>query len=254
MDFISTVIDWAWVNILWLIGLIVAFAIPYLLYVISKNDMKPCMSLRSNTLISGLDNKYEKLELRYSDEPVKNFTITVIKFWNEGKQTINKTDVAEKDPIRIEVADNYRILDSKLLKTTDNRNNFQLLTGESEKSVLLTFDYVDKNDSVSIQVLHTGLSNDDIKLPGKIKGVNKIIDKSVDIGPSEKMFEAIAAENRLTRYVITGVLVLYPLIISGIFWYIRDNDTLFFLVAFVFAIITWGALYSGMKIGASKEL
>ena len=68
-----------------------------------------------------------------------------------------------------------RILDVRLLKENYSANNIKLNLKDDGKSVQIDFDYLDQNQGAIIQIIHTGLSSDELKMEGSIMGMKNII-------------------------------------------------------------------------------
>jgi hypothetical protein len=106
----------------------------------------------------------------YGGQPVKNLTVTKLLFWNAGRETITGADVARADPLGIHVSD-CEILDAKILRAKNPVNCFKLDWAGDPSFAELRFDYVDRDEGVVIQVLHTAKTGRDVRLVGTVMGV-----------------------------------------------------------------------------------
>lgn len=96
---------------------------------------------------------------RPDEEPVnvENATIQYIRFTNFGKIPITRSDLAQADPLRLEISvTDGTILDVSLVSAT--RDVCQITTGQQRQdnnitSVVLDFDFLDYQDGGLIQVL-----------------------------------------------------------------------------------------------------
>lgn len=157
---------------------IIGIAASIITYQKSKKLKIPCYSIRSTSLVRDLVSKIEPLKIFYSDEPIENLTVTKIMFWNAGQDTINKQDIASAEPITLHVKEGYKILNPpKIINMKNPANRFSLTSNQS--FITLDFDYVDKDEGVIIQFFHTGKSNEDIQVLGKIKGVGELKNKEI---------------------------------------------------------------------------
>jgi hypothetical protein len=111
----------------------------------------------------------------YQNDKIDNLTITKIAFWNAGNVTINHGDISKVDPIKISILNEKKFLDAFIISTTNPVNQFSISKVHKESSVLLSFDYIDKNEGIVIQVIHTGNSSSDITVSGTLKGMGKPI-------------------------------------------------------------------------------
>jgi len=158
---------------------IIAFISSIYFYKKSKKNRHPTYIIRTINLIKEKIQKIETVEIRYSGEVVNNLSISKIAFWNDGKETINSTDIAQIRPIKVKINDEFQILDAKILFQKNEANDFKIQISNNHKFIDVTFDYIDFEDGFVIQVYHTGNSSDDIHIEGQIKSVKSIIRKDV---------------------------------------------------------------------------
>jgi hypothetical protein len=157
-------------GILSFLGTILGVILAIIFYRVSKREKKPYWSIGSNNLIEGFSSQVPGLEISYNNQKVENLTVSKIVFWNDGKETIHGTDIAEADPLQIIARGNVKILDIKVLKTNSEPSRFCNPDDSELQSSFVTFDFLDKNQGGIIQVIHTGTSSMDISLKGTLKG------------------------------------------------------------------------------------
>ncbi len=76
--------------------------------------------------------------------------------WNSGRTTIRGSDIISEDPLRIEFKSGTQVLQVRILKFTREANKFIANNREKESHIVdLAFDYLDQEDGVSIEILHT---------------------------------------------------------------------------------------------------
>jgi len=186
----------------------------------------------------------ERLSLKYDNEDIQNLTITNILLCNAGNETINFTDIAKADPIKIYSLNKENILSLNIIYTNNRANNFKLLRAHNNKySYILHFDYIDKRDKVVIKALHSGKSSGDIVLKGHIKGIGEIIE-----GNLEKYADPLSAFAKSLSYIF--ILMMVPLLVLNFFLgsslnlfstrghYYKLFNNIFYLVAYgIFAFI-----------------
>lgn len=171
----------------------------------------------------------EKLSLKYDNKDIQNLTITNILLCNAGNETIDFTDIAKADPIKICSLNKANILKLNIIYSDNCSNNFKLLRDHNKDLYILHFDYIDKREKVVIKALHSGKSSDDIVLKGHIKGMGKIIE-----GDLEKHIDPLLAFSRSLGYIYG--LVMVPL--SAYFFFARWPYYKSFNAIFYF--ILWG--------------
>jgi hypothetical protein len=155
--------------VLGIIGLIAS----YYFYKLSIRKKEPVYSIRSNNIISGSKSKYENLRVLYINKEVENFTVSKILFFNRGSETITRKDIETSYPLRVSTKD-CQLLDAFVLQINKPSNNFTLTWDKSGDFVYIDFDYLDKNQGGVVQIAHTGLSSDNIKVEGDIMGVQAL--------------------------------------------------------------------------------
>jgi len=158
-------------EIIGVLGILVGAAVSYYFYYKSKREKSPCWAIKSNNLISGFESELPDLQILYKAKNLKNLTISKILFWNDGAETINEKDLETINPLRIISRENIKLLDVKILESNNNSSQITTTFDENNNCINLLFDYLDKNQGCVIQVIHTGLSSNDLCIVGDIKGV-----------------------------------------------------------------------------------
>lgn len=199
-----------------ILGTIITVIVSYLFYRKANKIKQPRIVKRSISLIRNYQSKLSKLRVSYNDEPVERLTITRIAFWNDGKSTITKNDIATMEPIAIKTFENHRILDFELVHIIEPTNNIRLVNSVDENKLIIDFEYLDKNQGCIIDVYHNGYSSSDIRLVGKLKGC-KIIEG--------KYLPTIVSLGRfLTFKSSTMKLILgYMTIVMGMLFFLSNS-------------------------------
>ena len=166
-----------WLGIVSLIIAVLGVALAIIFYIKGKKVKLPCYTFRSNNLVKDLVSRIDPLEMRYSGKQIENLTVTKIAFLNAGRDTIDKRDIVSADPLTVHVKGGYKILEPIKLYEINPSNQFSTITSEDRSYFTLQFDYVDKEEGVVIQFFHTGLSNEDVEISGRIKGAGELIYK-----------------------------------------------------------------------------
>ena len=137
---------------------------------------RPFYSVRSFNLINDSSSTIENLDIKYKVcndnrqkedcklEAIKSLTVTQILFWNGGRTKIDKTDV-DDNPITIVASDDNKILEAKVVHISNDKTNFSL----EQKTNIIHFNFLDSGNGGVIQIVHTGLSNENITLDGYVE-------------------------------------------------------------------------------------
>lgn len=143
-------------------------------YFKSKKNRIPIYILRTVNLVRENVQKIDTVNILYAGNKVNNLSITKIAFWNDGKETINNSDVAQNNPIRLIIAKDCIFLDAEIIYQKNPSNDFNISISSDNKYVDIAFDYFDFEEGIVLQVFHTGNGSDDISLVGQVKSVKKI--------------------------------------------------------------------------------
>jgi hypothetical protein len=73
-------------------GAIVGLIMTHVYYRLQKRRRELCWSIDSTNLIKGYSSLFEKLEIQYEGQKIENPTVSKIVFWNNGNETIDRTD------------------------------------------------------------------------------------------------------------------------------------------------------------------
>ncbi len=168
--FIETITNNPW--FLFITGVITILA--YIWGIRNKKVKRPKVLTKSINILTNNVDKIEGLKISYLDEEIPNVTITKVIIWNEGKETIDGSDIAPKDPLVIKALNDVRILNHNIIYVKNESNAIRLTKTINNKELKIDFDYLDYEEGVIIQILHTGDSTNAIDVEGSIKGFGKV--------------------------------------------------------------------------------
>jgi hypothetical protein len=137
---------------------------------------RPFYSIKSFNLIDDSSSNIDNLDIKYKVcddnlskescqlEEIKSLTVTKILFWNGGRTKIDKTDI-DDNPITIVASGKNSILDGETLHISNDKTDFKF----DREANTIHFDFLDSGDGGVLQIIHTGLSNEDIILDGYVE-------------------------------------------------------------------------------------
>ncbi len=195
--------------------LLTAFSIilAIIFFIKSRRIKDPQYAIRNTNLIRDFTSRLEALEMTYAGERISNLTVTKLAFWNNGKDTINMSDIASADPLRVRAKSGFKILDSSLLYAKNDANQFSIRRSEDGSCVLIQFDYLDQGEGGIIQFLHTGRSSGDIEVHGTIKGAGKLNRCFVPIFPILRILSILLLSSPKTkRWTFARFLFIVPVV------------------------------------------
>ena len=154
----------------WIVGLAGIAATAYFA-LRAQPTKKLGFSCRNFAVLKGEVKIVKDLKVFYNDEPVTNFTVSALDFWNAGSATIYKDDVASKDPIRVTI-DGGRLLklQSEVMQDDVASNLEVIRDSDNEDSFRLTFDFLDPGKGGKFGIYHTSIAPDPVHVTGTIKG------------------------------------------------------------------------------------
>jgi hypothetical protein len=197
-------INWA----TWITGGI-GLVLSVFFYLRGKKEKAPRYTLEDNNLFEKLPDLVPELKVEYKGEQISNLTITKVRFWNAGKDTINDTDVVQ--PIVIEAQSECKIISAKLVRANQEANEFKCsLPEQGGLRVTISFRYLDFNEGGQVQIAHTGTGKERLKLTGRVKqaGTPK------QVIYSKKTPQSVPPP-RWLRLTIGIVAIIIPLILMG---------------------------------------
>jgi hypothetical protein len=129
---------------------ILGILLAVIFYIRSQKNKTPCFKEASNTIIEGLHKSLDGLEVHYKGTVQERITVSKVAFWNDGKETIDRSDMVDKDPLRIEAPNTIDILDIQVIDISSDSNSVTLGEVEINEDIItypISFDYLDHEDS-----------------------------------------------------------------------------------------------------------
>lgn len=110
---------------------------------------------------------------KHKDKSVDSITVTRYLLWNNSSQAIRQNDIAPRDPLQFSVTSGCEILDAKIIYPKNPSNGFMLSDlKKTNNFTKLSFDFINKNEGVIIQIIHTGKTKN-TRFGGTIIDFNK---------------------------------------------------------------------------------
>lgn len=140
------------------------FILAIIFYIKSIKEKKPIYDLKTFRLIDDSLSGIKNLSLTYRNLEVKNLSLTKIAFWNNGKESINISDIAKADSLKIFSKEGIIIYDYEIV-FSHRANNLKI--NNDEKNVLLIiFDFLNYHDGFVLNIYHNGKMNSDVEING----------------------------------------------------------------------------------------
>ena len=170
----------------------------------SRRVKRLCYAVTTANLIQDYSSKLSGLKIEYKGKNPSSLSVSKIVIWNDGNETINRADIAEADPLRIMIERGVELLDASFVGIIEPGNQFVLDPG-----LLVSFNYLDKDDGATIQLVHTGTPESTIIFYGRIKGSG--IPVRLQFGPNTTL------ENVGGRLLNIALLSGLPIVVAFAF-------------------------------------
>jgi hypothetical protein len=194
------------------------------------NKPKPVFQDRFFKLIDiGEHDPEYNLSLKYFDRTIPRLTNYIMIIWNAGEDTLLGSNISEEDPLVVEFEQDAEVLRVKVIETNETIQFEPLMV---ENKVDLKFNYMEPNQGVRLDILHTGKVPNP-KIRGSIRGIPEGIiyfgtipipdDTNVDIPNIHSLENASKIRKTLASNFVSGLLfaasILYLLLV-GFNWFI----------------------------------
>ncbi len=234
-EYLKWLDDSQWLNLIFLALATFSILISIFLYKKSRKKKSPTYDIRSTNVISDSLKSIGDVQVKFRDEIIDNLTVTKIAFWNAGNDTLNESDQAPTDKLRIELSDDFVILQSEIIFQSEPTNNIILV--EEDNLLKLSYDFFDGNQGGIIKLVHTGKKSSDVAIKGTFKGSDKLkktntrlsnlgLVLAIGIPFIGKRIESIE-EKRFLRKTVPWVLTLTGIIVVLGSLYFKPHTDLF---------------------------
>jgi hypothetical protein len=142
----------------WIGALLAAIGIgvPFYIYYLSNVGPRLVYQARALRLIGQNELLPSQVKIFFDDRIVTQLTKTYLVIWNPGKALIRGSDIVAGDPPRCEFSSDSEILDVRIVKATKTTNKASAtISQEKTSEAHFTFDYLDPEDGVVLELLHT---------------------------------------------------------------------------------------------------
>lgn len=154
-----------------LLGIVIPIALTLFLYYRSKPLKLIYFASRTFPVITDRSDKIDGLQITISGRSAYIVSMTRFAIWNAGNQTIDSRDISESDPMTVCTCKHIDVFYAKILERTRQANQIRLgKISEYPNSYRIEFDYLDPNDGVLLDIVHSGDVFQEFELTGSIKG------------------------------------------------------------------------------------
>ena len=165
-------------------------------YMRSRRTQKPKFFI-SSASIRNEEFKDTTIDIKQGDRSLSSLTISRFALWNTGI-TLNRSDIAEKDPIRIEARNDVEILEIQFLYS-EPQNGCGCIIADDKKSISINFDFLAKNQGIVLKIFHTGKDSTDLSVKGSLKN-------GLSVSKSYNLMNDLIPMRYIRRYITFSMI------------------------------------------------
>lgn len=109
----------------------------------------------NSTILVGGDSLISDIEIFYKNNIVSDIQSSNIIIKYIGKEPIKKNDIATLNPFSIQLEDQHKIYDVKLIETTNIMNDVSINWNKDIGKITIDFEFFNNGDCITIQILHS---------------------------------------------------------------------------------------------------
>ncbi|MDR1704435.1 MAG: hypothetical protein LBS19_07080 [Clostridiales bacterium] len=147
---------------------IVSFILMFVFQFALKSPKRFQYDIKTESIIGDQESLSEDILIYYKGVEIPYLLSTSINIKYTGTDAITGEDIATLDPLSIHYAETEGIYDIKLVNVSNDLSNIVLEWNEQSQIVYLDFEFFQKNDSFTVQILNS--SKVEPILTGTIKG------------------------------------------------------------------------------------
>jgi hypothetical protein len=195
-------------------GLVVAIAVGFGTYFLSKSTKEPVFAVSPAELVAQTVNGEGNLKVLWQDKEIPNAASVKIAFWNQGSQYIDRNDISTTEPLRFQSAEKVKILSVSQLASSRSAVKFswqKQIDGQGGESAVLSIEgdeALERFDGAAFHILFSGPLTSTWIVVGRIKGVPE--------GFSKKDWSKVQPPEPTQRRVIMALITIlvFSLILS----------------------------------------
>jgi hypothetical protein len=153
-----------------LIGVIATALVSVVIVLLTKKERKLGYRIWTQNVIGGLTQKVPALTITFGGKKIDHLSVSRLLLWGVGRETILARDVAPSDAIRLRMIGKGQILAVQQIQENNKVNQFRSTLDEVAGTVTISFDFIDKDNGVVLQLLHTAESSKDFEIRGTVIG------------------------------------------------------------------------------------
>lgn len=167
-----------WITLISLIGVVIT-VIALIIQIRDKRRKAICFIKNSNILLDNAISCIEGIKVFFYKDEVNTIAVTTIKIWNGGNVILEMSDFYPEKELKVTVPDKERILAANIVDQTEDTCKAEIALVNKNEAVF-TFYCLEPGQGATINLYHTNIDEDGIKVDGRMKG-GKIVNKTLEI-------------------------------------------------------------------------
>lgn len=152
-------------------GIFVGLGAGYYFYIKARERVIPRYLLNYGPLLGQTSDAARRVSFLFDGEKIENLNRCLLVLWNKGSRTLLRSAVVESDRIRIVFPEKATALGAGVVKSTRAAIALGGSIDEDGRSVVVDFDFLDKDDGGVIEILYQGDPGCRPVVTGSIRGV-----------------------------------------------------------------------------------
>lgn len=216
---------------------IIGFALTIMFAIKSKKVRKISQNKSTYKIIRNVNRELSDLEIKWKSDPIDDLSITKLTIWNDGNIKLEEDDFASSEKLAIEAIEDCKMLNASILLEPEKTNTFNINLNLELNKLFISFEYMDPNNGLVIQIVHTG-SADNLRLMGKIKSGKPIKN---DENNNDKPMSKRA--NKFLDFVICHTYTIFMTMLTligtilSVGLYIKSGDIKLLILIAVFILL-----------------
>lgn len=184
----------------------------YVFYRRSRRMKRLVYAVSSRILIEDYVSKLPGLSVTFEGKIAQSVVVTKLAMWNKGTETIDHSDLAPADPLRVDINRKVQLLSYSRIHQSSEAVELEL-SQRDPQTLLIGFAFLDPNQGVIIQLVHTGANHDSdtVAIHGTVRGLNEPIAESKltpKAGPRQLIAELLLFGSGSAFFTILGLFVV----------------------------------------------
>lgn len=167
----ETVRLWLANNWFGLLGLVLSAALTIYIFFRQEKHKRPVFLKRNMVIVRNARSTFPNLSVHYKGhagdlDNLDNVSVAVVAIWNKGRASLRRADCVATAPLRITAKEGVTILGASKIQESSEHNKVECEYRKGDNAVNIKFDFLDHNQGVLVEIMHTGVSASALAVEG----------------------------------------------------------------------------------------